>query len=147
VPRILLDENLPIALKRLLAGHEVATVRDMGWKGVQNGALLALAQQSGFEVLITGDKNLSYQQNPAGRMIALVVLSETQWQVVRSGSDRILEALMGIAAGSYREVVLERPGCPAGHLPIPWRVASAELVRMRLGGLPPLDRVSGCVLQ
>ena len=109
MPRILLDENLPIALKRLLAGHEVATVKDMGWKGIQNGALLALAQQSGFEVLITGDKKLSYQQNPAGRMIALVVLSETQWQVVRRGSDRILEALMGIAAGSYREVALDRP--------------------------------------
>ena len=110
MPRILLDENLPIALKRLLTGHEVATVKDMGWKGIQNGALLALAQQSGFEVMITGDKKLSYQQNPAGRMIALVVLSETQWQVVRSGSDRILEALMGIATGSYREVTLDRPG-------------------------------------
>ena len=110
MPRILLDENLPIALKRLLAGHEVATVKDMGWQGIQNGALLALAQQSGFEVLITGDKNLSYQQDPAGRMIALVVLSETQWQVVRSGSDRILDALTGIAAGNYREVVLARPG-------------------------------------
>ena len=110
MPRILLDENLPIALKRLLAGHEVATVKDMGWKGIQNGALLSLAQQTGFEVLITGDKNLSYQQNPAGRMISLVVLSETQWQVVRSGSHRILEALVGIAAGSYREVALARPG-------------------------------------
>jgi hypothetical protein len=109
VPRILLDENLPIALKRLLAGHEVATVKDMGWKGTQNGALLALAQQSGFEVLITGDKNLTYQQNRAGRMIALVALSETQWKVIRSGSDRILEALMGIAAGNYREVALDRP--------------------------------------
>jgi hypothetical protein len=56
VPRILLDENLPIAPKRLLAGHEVATVKDMGWKGIQNGALLALAQQSGFEVLITATR-------------------------------------------------------------------------------------------
>ena len=109
MPRILLDENLPIALKRLLTGHEVATAKDMGWKGIQNGALLTLAQQSGFEVLITGDKNLSYQQNPVGRTVALVVLSETQWQVVRSGSDRILEALIGIAAGSYREVTLARP--------------------------------------
>jgi hypothetical protein len=109
VPRILLDENLPIALKRLLTGHDVATVKDMGWKGIQNGALLALARRSGFEVLITGDKNLR-QQNPAGRMIALIVLSETPWQVVRSGSDRILAALMGIAAGSYQEIVLDRPG-------------------------------------
>jgi len=76
VPRILPGENLPIALKRLLAGHEVATVKDMGWKGIQNGALLALAQQSGFEVLITGDKKLSYQQNPAGddfRVVRCVV--------------------------------------------------------------------------
>ena len=87
-----------------------ATVKEMGWKGIQHGALLALARQYGFEVLITGDKNLSQQQNPAGRTVALVVFSETRWQVVRSGSDRILEALIGIAAGGYREVALARPG-------------------------------------
>ena len=56
MPRILPGENLLIALKRLLAGHEVATVKEMGRKGIQIGALPALARQSRSEVLITGDK-------------------------------------------------------------------------------------------
>ncbi len=109
MPRILLDENLPVALKGLLTGHEVSTVKDMGWTGIQNGALLALAQQSGFDVLITGDKNLTYQQNAANRKIALIVLSESQWQAVKTGAGLITGALVGVAAGSYRQVVLDRP--------------------------------------
>jgi predicted nuclease of predicted toxin-antitoxin system len=61
--RLLLDENLPKRLKSLLAPHDAWTVRDMGWNGKGNGALLALTKQNGFDAPITFDKNLSYQQN------------------------------------------------------------------------------------
>lgn len=61
--RLLLDENLPKRLKTLLAPHDASTVRDMGWNGKGNGALLALMKQNGFDALITFDKNLRYQQN------------------------------------------------------------------------------------
>lgn len=107
--RILLDENLPVALRHLLVGHDVRTVRDLGWVGVGNGALLSRAEEADFEVLLTGDKNLRYQQNLTGRRIGLVILSSSQWQTVRMGAERIRHVLETMTEGGYREVVLDRP--------------------------------------
>ena len=72
--RILLDESLPRDLIAQLPGHEVATVRSAGWSGVKNGKLLALAA-SRFDVFVTADRNLEYQQNLATLPIAVVVLA------------------------------------------------------------------------
>jgi predicted nuclease of predicted toxin-antitoxin system len=72
--RLLLDENLDWRLKRSLPGHEVESVPLLGWAGIQNGELLRKAVENGFDVLITLDGNLSYQQNIADRQIAVVVL-------------------------------------------------------------------------
>jgi hypothetical protein len=72
--RVLLDECVDWRLIRDLAGHDVATVRAMGWMGVKNGNLLALASSQSFEVLITVDGNLSFQQNLASSEVAVVVL-------------------------------------------------------------------------
>jgi hypothetical protein len=66
----LLDENLPVALKPLLLGHDVKTVRDMGWIGIVNGTLLRLAEDAGFQAMVTADKNMAYQNAMAGRRIA-----------------------------------------------------------------------------
>ena len=107
--RIILDENIPTALKRLLPGHEVRSVRDLGWLAISNGRLLAMAEAAGFEVMITGDKNMRRQQNMAGRRIAMVVLSSSQWQTVRAGADRIAAALDQATPASYHEVELHRP--------------------------------------
>ncbi|MCY7353407.1 MAG: DUF5615 family PIN-like protein [Cytophagaceae bacterium] len=63
--KVLLDENLPRKLKFRLAPHEVFTVREMGWTGQKNGRLLKLMHKSGFQLLITADENLSFQQNLA----------------------------------------------------------------------------------
>ena len=71
--RLLLDESVPGRLRRALAGHEVRTAVEMGWSGVKNGKLLALAA-SGFDAFITVDKNLQYQQNLTTLPIALIVL-------------------------------------------------------------------------
>ena len=71
--RILLDECVDWRLLRDLSGHDVKTVRQVGWTGTVNGALLALAEQS-FDVLVTTDKNLSFQQNVARFEIGVVVL-------------------------------------------------------------------------
>jgi predicted nuclease of predicted toxin-antitoxin system len=116
--RLLLDESLPVALKGLLPNHDARTVRDMGWRGISNGKLLALAEENEFEALITCDKNLHYQQNMTGRRIAIVVLSSSQWQTVRAASPPILEALNSIFAGGYHTVDLGRPTLrrrPAGR--------------------------------
>lgn len=72
--RLLLDESLPSRLRRSLPGHAVATVVEMGWGGVKNGRLLALASQQ-FDAFLTADKNLPYQQNLAKLPVAVVVLA------------------------------------------------------------------------
>jgi len=76
--RILIDECAPRALKKHLMdhGHECRTVQEAGWCGKQNGELLRLAEAA-FDVLVTVDTNLSYQQNLAGRRIAIVVLQSS----------------------------------------------------------------------
>jgi predicted nuclease of predicted toxin-antitoxin system len=73
--RVLIDECVPRALKTHLTnhGHKCQTVQDAGWSGRRNGELLSLAEAA-FDVLVTIDTNLRYQQNMAGRQIAIVVL-------------------------------------------------------------------------
>ena len=72
--RILLDENLDWRLKRGLPGHEVESVPHLGWAGIQNGALLKKAEEYGFEVFITMDSNLDFQQHLTGRELKVFVL-------------------------------------------------------------------------
>ena len=74
--KLLLDECLDWRLRRDLSGHEVKTVQEMGWNGIKNGRLLALAQAD-FEVFITADRNLSFQQNIANFSIAVVLKAES----------------------------------------------------------------------
>ena len=76
--KVLIDECTPKALKTFLAkqGHECWTVQEAGWSGKQNGELLTLAETV-FDVLVTVDTNLRYQQNLAGRKIAIVVLQSS----------------------------------------------------------------------
>jgi Domain of unknown function (DUF5615) len=71
---ILLDESLPRRLKAELAPHSVATVPEMGWAGLKNGDLLVRAQQQ-FELFITADQNLEYQQTLSTYTIATVILA------------------------------------------------------------------------
>jgi hypothetical protein len=71
--RVLLDECVDRRLARDIAGHDVKTVRQLGWTGIQNGELLSLAVQH-FDVFVTNDKNLSFQQNLGTFAIAVVVL-------------------------------------------------------------------------
>ncbi len=73
--KLLLDECVPQKLREYFSGAEVYTVAYMQWTGIKNGKLLALAAENGFEVFITTDKNLPYQQNTAKHQIAVVVLN------------------------------------------------------------------------
>lgn len=72
--KLLLDENLPRKMKKDLANHEVFTVRDMRWDGKENGELLALMLANGFEALVSGDKNIPFQQNFQKYPIPIIVL-------------------------------------------------------------------------
>jgi predicted nuclease of predicted toxin-antitoxin system len=107
--KILLDQNVPAPLTRFLLGHNVIHTSTIGWETFSNGDLLAAAETDGFELLITADKNIRYQQNLTVRTIALVVLSTNDWPSVRAQLDIIVEAVKAVTSGSYAEVTLDRP--------------------------------------
>jgi hypothetical protein len=107
--RILLDENIPAPLRRLIIGHQVTLAYDMGWAGISNGDLIAAAEANGFEVFITADRNIRYQQNLVGRQLALIVLSTNIWPTIRANPAPILSAIKNIQPSDYFEVALDRP--------------------------------------
>jgi predicted nuclease of predicted toxin-antitoxin system len=99
--RVLLDECLPRRLKRELLGHDVRTAPEMGWASKTNGELLALAAAD-FDVFLTSDRNLSYQQNVAAFDVAVIVLvaRSNRMDDLRPLVPRILEALVTAKAGT-----------------------------------------------
>ena len=99
--KILFDENVPYPLKKFLAGHVVSTVQECGWRGVGNGELLNLAEES-FDVFILADKNMRYQQKTAGRRIAIVELPTNRWPLLVPLAGRIAEAVDGAREGDYK---------------------------------------------
>ncbi|MGB7554746.1 MAG: hypothetical protein WBM04_10250 [Candidatus Korobacteraceae bacterium] len=103
---ILFDHVTPSGIARFLPGHTVTKAKDRGWDTLANGDLLVEAERAGFDVFLTADKNMRYQQNLRGRRIALVVLSTPQWPVVRLHIERIAAAVNAAAPGSYTVVDL-----------------------------------------
>jgi hypothetical protein len=101
---ILFDHVTPRGIARFLPGHTVTSAKERGWDRLTNGDLLAEAERAGFEVFVTADKNIQYQQNLAGRKIAVVVLSTPQWPLVRLHTEKIAAAVNAAAPGSYAEV-------------------------------------------
>ena len=104
VKRIILDENIPHALKSALVGHLVTSVQEQGWGGIQNGQLMALMEGK-FDVFITADKNLRYQQNLASRRIAIIEMPFNSRRRLLPLTDKILEAIARSGSRSY--IVLE----------------------------------------
>lgn len=102
--RILFDNGTPNPLARSLIGHDVAFARQIGWHELKNGDLLRQAEEAGYELLLTSDKNMRYQQNLSKRKIAIVVLGNQQWPDVKLHLDRIAEAVNAAVPGSYAEV-------------------------------------------
>ena len=102
--RILFDHSVPRGIARSLIGHIVIRAKDRGWDTLSNGNLLAAAEQAGFDLLLTADKNMRYQQNLTGRRIALIVLSTPQWPLVRLHLESIAATVNAAVPGSYAEV-------------------------------------------
>ncbi|HSE18070.1 MAG TPA: DUF5615 family PIN-like protein [Pyrinomonadaceae bacterium] len=98
--KILLDECTPHVLKRLLTGFEIKTVHDQGWSGITNGALLRLAEGQ-FDVLITSDQNLRYQQNLANRQLAVIQLPTNQVPLVVKLGPKVQVTLERIQVGEF----------------------------------------------
>ena len=102
--QILFDQGTPAPLRRFLTAHDVSTAYEQAWSTVTNGDLIRLAEQQGYELLITTDTNLRYQQNLKTRAIAILVLSTTSWPRIRSAAELVVVEVAGIRAGEYCEL-------------------------------------------
>jgi predicted nuclease of predicted toxin-antitoxin system len=98
---VLLDENLPQKLRLLLSAHKVVTAAYQGWAGKSNGALIVAAEAAGFDVLVTPDQGLNYQQNMKGRKLALVVLSTNKNSLVMAAVTKISAAINATPPGGF----------------------------------------------
>jgi hypothetical protein len=99
------DNGTPRTLARYLIDHHAVTeARARGWEELDNDELLTAAEAAGFEVLVTTDKNLSFQQNLADRKIAIVVLGQGRWSVLKRHVAQIVAAVNAATPGIYTEV-------------------------------------------
>lgn len=107
---ILFDKNVPDPLRFSLSAHSVRTAFELGWGSLENGDLLSAADTAGFELMVTADQNIRYQQNLAQRRIALVVLGSNRWPYVRQHLPEIAAAIdtAGVSGYAFVEIPLPR---------------------------------------
>ena len=110
--RTLFDKNAPYPLRRYLSPHFVQTAAELGWGLLENGDLLRAAEDAGFDVMVTADQNIRYQQNLAGRSIALVVLGSNRWRYIRDHLASITAAVNAAQPGSYFFIDVPPPTRP-----------------------------------
>ena len=103
--KILFDECMPLPLRRRLAEFEISTAQEMGWGRTKNGDLLKLAEGV-FDVFLTTDQQLKYQQNLTGRRLAIPVLSTNRWPKVKAKTPEIITAIQSLQPGVYMELAL-----------------------------------------
>ena len=104
--KILFDQGTPVPLRNHLHLHQVATAYELGWATLKNGELLAAAEINGFEVFVTTDTNLRYQQNLTQRRIAVVVLSTTSWPRIQKSIVEIVKAVDLSGVNSFQVVTI-----------------------------------------
>ena len=102
--RVLFDNGTPRGLASALATHTVEEARAHGWDTLHNGDLLDAAEAAGFEIFVTTDRNIRFQQNLSGRKIAVVVLSKGRWRLIRQRLPAIAAAVAATTPGSLVEV-------------------------------------------
>ena len=98
--RVLFDQGTPVPLRQSPRGHAVKTAREQGWSTLLNGELLRAAEKAGFDVLLTTDTSIPYQQNLEGNKVAIVILSRNKWSLVRSRLRQIVDAVDAAKPGS-----------------------------------------------
>ena len=104
--RILFDQGTPVPLRQHLTSHVVDTAFERGWSTLSNGELLEVAEQEGYALLITTDRNLRYQQQLANRQLAIIVLLSTSWPRIQLRIETIQVAVESIVAGGYHEIAI-----------------------------------------
>ena len=102
--KVLFDQGVPVPLKRDLREIKVSTVYALGWSTIENGELISAAEKKGFDVLLTTDRNLRYQQNLSDRRIAIAVLPTTNWSLIRNSVAEVRQQLLAISSGDFVEI-------------------------------------------
>lgn len=102
--KLLFDQGTPAPLRGYLQEHTVDTLAEKCWSDKDNGELLDLAVRDGYEVFVTTDQNLRYQQNLAGRAVRIVVLLGTAWPDIRLRVREISKAISSVRPGEASEV-------------------------------------------
>ena len=102
--KVLFDHSTPAPLRDYLTEHAVDTAAEKGWAELTNGDLLDRAEQEGYELLVTPDKNMRFQQNLRRRAIALIVLGSNRWPEVLPRVADIRAAVVGMQPGELKEV-------------------------------------------
>jgi len=103
--KVLFDECMPQPLRRYLGDFEISTAQEVGWGRVKNGELLKRAEGV-FDAFLTADQRLKYQQNLAGRQLAILVLSTNRWPRVKAKTAEIIAAVQSLKPGDYVELAL-----------------------------------------
>ena len=102
--RILFDQGTPVPLRKYLTEHSVTIAYEEGWSNLSNGDLLKSAEDKGYQIFVTTDRNLRYQQNLSDRQIAIVVLLSTSWPKIRTQTDKVCGVINEIKLGDYVEI-------------------------------------------
>ena len=106
--KVLFDHGTPAPLRRHLAGHSVDRSAEKGWEQLENGELIRRAENEGYDVIVTTDQNMRFQQNMTGRRLAIVVLMATGWGYVRHRTTEIRMAIDAVQPGHVQEVPIPR---------------------------------------
>jgi hypothetical protein len=102
--RVLFDQATPVPLRPYLKDHTVLTAAQQGWGTLKNSELLRAAEEAGFDVLLTTDKNMRYQQNLPGRKIAVIVLGKGRWPLIKPHVERVVAAVDAAVPGGFEDV-------------------------------------------
>jgi predicted nuclease of predicted toxin-antitoxin system len=103
--RILVDECVPRQIRSRLPGHYVRTAREAGFAGYKNGRLIKAAEAD-FDLMITSDKNLRYQQNLSGRTLSILLLSTNDRSMIELNGEKILRTVNQMKPDAFEEIVL-----------------------------------------
>ena len=102
--RVLFDQSTPLPIRRFLTKHKVQTAAELGWDRLSNGVLLSAAEEAGFDVFLSGDRNIPSQQTMSGRKLAVLCMTANNWPVVQPHVQNILEAVDIAEPGTAKAV-------------------------------------------
>ncbi len=103
--KILIDECVPRSIKRSLTGHSAHTIQELGYSSYENGDLIRIAEDE-FDLFITSDQNIRYQQNLTGRNLAILMLSTNKGSIIKANRERIFETVNNMKPTEFIALVL-----------------------------------------